>query len=146
MLWRPLQIATTKATCPFRDAPHGKARSEPPNLLEPKYSVSTKAMSQMSQTLHAARIQPKHPRATTKPFTPTELLARRRGEAHLALAQAFCGAGDFGSALHCCLTGQRVIFGIPRPLAVRDQLHDLACQLEPLAGQSSSEIVEHWRD
>lgn len=88
----------------------------------------------MSQILHAARTQPRPPRAQIKPFTRTELVARLCGETQLALAHAFREKNDFGSALHCCLIGLRVIFGISRPLAVRDQLHDLACQLEPLAG------------
>ena len=94
----------------------------------------------MSQTLHAARTQLRHPKAKTKPFTLAELLARRRGEAYLALAQAFRQNDDFEGALHCCLVGLRVMFGISRPLAVRDQLHDLAFQLEPLAGHSSPQV------
>lgn len=73
-----------------------------------------------------------------KPFSDAEILAIQRGRAHLALAHSYRERADNESALNCCMIGLRLLFGIPRPLVVRDQLHEMARQIDP---PLSTEIV-----
>jgi hypothetical protein len=79
----------------------------------------------------ATRTQHHDLRGTIKPYAHAELIAKKLGETQLALAQRYREQRDLESAMHCRLAGLRLTFGISRPLAVRDQLHDLARQLEP---------------
>ncbi|GEM_PF-6894063 len=72
-----------------------------------------------------------------KPFNDDELFVKARGEIHLARAQSYRQCGDNVSALNCCLIGLRLAYGISRPLAVRDQLHEVACQIDPTFCQSA---------
>lgn len=75
--------------------------------------------------------------ATPKPFTVAELQARSHGETYLQLAQTYRDSNDTLNAVSCCLEGLALTFGISRPLAARDQLHDLLDNLDPLATVSS---------
>jgi len=71
------------------------------------------------------------PRPFTKPFSPTELAAKWNGEEYLTLAREYRTRSDITNAVSCCLGGIRLTFGISRPLAVRDELHDLLSELDP---------------
>jgi hypothetical protein len=64
-------------------------------------------------------------------FTAPELLAKARGQNCLALAQSHHPGNDLPNAVSSCLEGIELIYGVPRPLAVRDQLHDLLTPLDP---------------
>lgn len=66
-----------------------------------------------------------------KAFTAPELLAKARGQNYLALAQSYHAENDFPNAVLCCLEGLALTYGVSRPLAVRDQLHDLLTALDP---------------
>lgn len=82
--------------------------------------------------------QPPRPRPSTpKPFIVAELQARRHGDLYLRLAQTYRASHDILNAVSCCLEGLALTFGISRLLAVRDQLHDLLDNLDPLATLSS---------
>ncbi len=81
--------------------------------------------------------QSRNLRGTIKPYTQAELIAKWRGETQLALAQRYREQHDLESAMHCCLAGLRLTYGISRPLAVRDQLHDLARHIEQSFGHSA---------
>jgi hypothetical protein len=89
----------------------------------------------MPRTKFATRSQSRNSPGTIKPFTDAELLAKKCGEIQVAWAQSYRQFGDNVSALNCCLTGLRLTFGISRPLAVRDQLHEMACQIDPTSCQ-----------
>jgi hypothetical protein len=80
---------------------------------------------------------PRRRLATPKPFTIAELQARSHGETYLQLAQTYRDSHDILNAVSCCLEGLALTFGISRPLAVRDQLHDLLDNLDPLGTVSS---------
>ena len=77
------------------------------------------------------QLQKRRTLAKVKPFTAAELSAKTRAETQLALARLYRERGGVDSALSCCLTGLRVTIGVSRPLSVRDQLHDLCCQIDP---------------
>ena len=66
-----------------------------------------------------------HDRSFTKPFTVLESQAKALGDAYLELARLYHANRDLNNAVSCCLEGLNLIFGISRPLAVRDQLHEL---------------------
>jgi hypothetical protein len=89
----------------------------------------------MPKTKFATRSQSRNSPGTIKPFTDAEISAKERGEIQLALAQSHRQRGDSESALNCCLTGLRLTYGISRPLAVRDQLHEMACQIDATSCQ-----------
>jgi hypothetical protein len=91
----------------------------------------------MPKTKFATRSQSRNSPGTIKPFTDAELFAKKCGEIQLALAQSYRQCGDNVSALNCCLTGLRLTYGISRPLAVRDQLHEMACQIDPTSCPSA---------
>lgn len=76
--------------------------------------------------------------ANAKPFTVAELQARSHGENYFQLAHTYRDSHDTLNAVSCCLEGLALTFGISRPLAVRDQLHDLLDNLDPLATVSSA--------
>ena len=67
-----------------------------------------------------------------KSFTVAELQARAHGETYMQLAKTYRDLHDILNAVSCCLEGLALTFGISRPLAVRDQLHDLLDNLDPL--------------
>jgi hypothetical protein len=91
----------------------------------------------MPKTKFAIRSKSRHSPRTIKPFTDAELFAKKCGEIQLAWAHSYRHSGDNASALNCCLTGLRLTYGISRPLAVRDQLHEMACQIDPTFCQSA---------
>jgi len=91
----------------------------------------------MPKTKFATRSQSRSSLGTVKPFTNAELFAKKCGEIYLAWAQSYRQYGDNISALNCCLTGLRLTYGISRPLVVRDQLHEMACQIDPTFYQSA---------
>src|SRR5579864_6990415 len=76
------------------------------------------------RTCHRTGIKP-------KAFTFPELLAKQRGQNYLELAQSYHARNDLPNAVSCCLEGFEVTYGVSRPLAVRDQLHDLLDALDP---------------
>lgn len=80
---------------------------------------------------------PRRRLATPKPFTIAELQARSHGETYLHLAHTYSDSHDIFNAVSCCLEGLALTFGISRPLAVWDQLHDLLDNLDPLGTVSS---------
>jgi hypothetical protein len=91
----------------------------------------------MTKTKFVTRSPSRNSSRSIKPFTDAELSAKVRGEIQLALAQLYRQRGDNESALTCCLTGLRLTYGVSRPLAVRDQLHEMACQIDPTSCQSA---------
>jgi hypothetical protein len=91
----------------------------------------------MPKTKFATRSRSRKSPGTIKPFTDAELFVKTRGEIYLALAQLYLQRGDNVSALDYCLTGLRLTYGISRPLAVRDQLHEMACQIDPTSCPSA---------
>lgn len=91
----------------------------------------------MPDTNVAGLTQPRNSSTPIKPLTDAELLAKERGEVQLYLARSYRERGDHESALNCCVMGLRLTYGIPRPLAVRDQLHEMARQIDPTFGQSA---------
>lgn len=91
----------------------------------------------MPETKVVTGSQSRKPPRRTKPFTAAELPAKQCGEIQLGLAQLFLQRGDNESALTCCLTGLRLTYGISRPLAVRDQLYEMASQIDPTSCQSA---------
>jgi hypothetical protein len=78
----------------------------------------------------AAVTHTKNSSTAIKPFSDAEIVARQHGRAYLALARSYRERGDNESALNCCAMGLRILFGISRPLAVRDQLHEMARQID----------------
>ena len=70
-----------------------------------------------------------------KPFTTAELAARQCAMNYFELAKSYHGMNDHSNAASCCLEGLHATHGISRPLAVRDQLHDLLDALNPHARQ-----------
>jgi len=70
--------------------------------------------------------------AYKKPLTLAEQLAKRNGELYLELARHYAKAEDRNNAASCCLEGIHLMFGISRPLAVRDQLDDVLRMIDPL--------------
>jgi hypothetical protein len=84
----------------------------------------------MANTKPRTDAKHRHRPVLLKPMTAAELRAKVQGELQLALANAYKEQGDLESALHHCSSGLRLTHGISRPLVVRDQLHDLARELE----------------
>jgi len=74
-------------------------------------------------------------------LTAAELLAKQRGQTYLDLARSYWMAGDPANAVSCCLEGFEASYGISRPLAIRDQLHDLLHAIDP-----SEELVTQIRN
>lgn len=81
-------------------------------------------------------------RTALKPFTEAEVKAKSHGELHLVLANLFMKQGDRESASRLCRIGLRLICGISRPLAVRDQLHDLLLKLNDHPCQPDVKIAQ----
>jgi len=66
-----------------------------------------------------------------KPFTHAELTARTVAESYLELARNYVSRSDTLNAVSCCIEALNRIDGVTRPLAVRDQIIDLARAIDP---------------
>ena len=83
------------------------------------------------------RFQASLARSLHRPFTAAELTARQRATNYLEIAKSYHDMNDHPNAASCCLEGLYAAHGISRPLAVRDQLHDLFHALDPAARKLS---------
>lgn len=83
------------------------------------------AVHQMHPLPHQSRW-----RSPSKPHTLLETLANTMAHAYLEQARLYATAKDTPNAVSCCLEGLAATYGIPRPLAVRDQLQDLLGSLD----------------
>ncbi|HLJ89857.1 MAG TPA: hypothetical protein VKZ53_23820 [Candidatus Angelobacter sp.] len=85
------------------------------------------------QCLYVAPVRKKTrptPGTGHKPFNEIDRRAKRDAELYLHLAKVYAGRGDNRNAASCCESGFLTVTSVARPLAVRDQLHDLVQQLE----------------